>query len=567
MDISEAPNQIPDSDSDSNTGYSNTNFRAPVDDFISFCTANRAKCLMLLGVNLLLFLSIGTQNVPFKDDFNKILNGAGWIGDSRLGSQVVGSILNGNNFRFIDLGLTTFIVAAVVITLASLLAIYVLVGNRANWVSFLAAITFGLHPWAIGILAYRLETHVVAFSFLLSVLPLLWIRYNPRVLFPVAVVGAFLLMNFYQQTFGIAVTVLLGKCLIDFLSGNVTLKIIVRRFLVVCAGYILGIALYFGQLIFVPRIIGMETIVPRDLTIIPLIFSNIRLLYNWVLSDSPSSWLIAAALVLIAFIYWALKSSALRPGTTLVAVALFLILAVFASGSLQIISAHPWTYAVPRFRMGPASILAVLAILASTLITNRRWETRLGRWAVLPWVYYVASFVFIFSYVSYTQYSAFKSQSSALVARVLPIMNDDDTLYIGPNALFDAPEWVQARANIPLIDGLIPNFSTNGLFGGRESGFTALTGLRFDMLSNCEGCDLPPAPEFDIEAYRRRYPDLDSALGYDDDALIYHWENHGIFEGRRGFPTQMFQEVFRCREDAVCVTGTPRQLFLPWPPN
>jgi hypothetical protein len=227
-----------------------------IQQLADFIRLHWVKCLALLLVHLFLLVTIGLQNVPYIDDTGRRLWGEGLTNwgpdDGRWGSHYLNVVLTGSRWRLVDLGLTTFVISAVILTAAALIVIYLLVGQQANWLTFAVSIGFTLNPWALGILAFRFDGPFGAVSILLAVLPLLWFGSSALIAIVISALSIFLMANFYQHSFGIAICLLLLVALVRYLAGQMALREVLRAIAVTVSGFVLGIVLYLLQLAMIP---------------------------------------------------------------------------------------------------------------------------------------------------------------------------------------------------------------------------------------------------------------------------------------------------------------------------
>jgi len=195
---------------------------APMREFGAYLKTHRAAFLLVFAIQLFLLTIIGIQNVPYIDDAGRQIDGYTQWGswDGRWGSELIARLLNGFAPRVAELGITGFVLSAFFLTIAALIVVYLLVGEQANWLSFVAACVIGLNPWALNIISFRFDGPFAAISLLLAVGGLLWWQSRYPIAIGATAVAAFLLANFYQHTLGIGLALLVTLSLISYLRGG-----------------------------------------------------------------------------------------------------------------------------------------------------------------------------------------------------------------------------------------------------------------------------------------------------------------------------------------------------------
>jgi hypothetical protein len=123
------------------------------------------------------------------------------------------------------------------------------------------------------------------------------------------------------------------------------------------------------------------------------------------------------------------------------------------------------------------------------------------------------------------QDDAFVSQTRMMMANVLPLLRENDTVFIDENAIyFDSPAFLQVRESFPVIGSLVkPN---SEFWWPQWARITEITGLPFGTFAPLTSIDVDP---FLPVSYP---PTVDLS-----------WSNTAL-------------TVFRCAEEAICVSGT-----------
>lgn len=93
-------------------------------------------------------LSIGIVNFPYIDDAGRRIYGDTGFAESycRWGSEIALWIVQGSR-HLTDMGLTTHILTAIILTISSIIVGYVLNDKKFNWVSLICSTFIGLNTW------------------------------------------------------------------------------------------------------------------------------------------------------------------------------------------------------------------------------------------------------------------------------------------------------------------------------------------------------------------------------------------------------------------------------------
>ena len=333
-------------------------------ELVSFARANRFPITLLTAAFVLMLSVIGLQNAPFWDDSLRRLTGGTFWGswDGRWGSEWVGRALNAGR-PLVDLGLTSFVISGLVMSLASVIVVWVLVGRRANWLTWVLALAFGLNPWILNALAFRFDGPFMAISVLLAASSMFFYRCKPLWFFAQAMVLTLLTANFFQSAIGLILTLLMTRSLIDWVNRKGSNQNLVYRLVSGFAGVALGLVAYFGQ----TQLFGTGRSGWFNLGNPFGAFGNnlFHFLRVFVL-DNAVSWLVATALVCFLGI-WALLREAKRPlWQVLVALPGYFGLSILASGGVLLFATAEHIAVQARFRFPLAMGIGFLAIIASS---------------------------------------------------------------------------------------------------------------------------------------------------------------------------------------------------------
>ena len=485
--------------------------RAPVVELFGFISANRFRIGALLGLHILLLLTIGVTNTPFWDDAGRQIWGQGltnWSTDGRWGSHFAGLLLNGTRYpRLADLGLATFLISALVLTVVSIVVVRCLpplrasdAPQKAGFVAMVCALGVGLNPWSLGILAFRFDGPFGALAILFAVAPILWITSRGIATFGAAAACMWLVANFYQPASGIGVALVIVAIGVRYLVAEFSLAGALRQLGWYLLGSVAGAAAYAVQ----HRLMNGTDLPPiggavqnsgaggaavgQRLGVLGTFGQNLAGYFSAYQTDSPNSWLMGFGLVLVAFAVIAGLASRRRYWQSISVIAVILIVAGVISGSFLLFTEQGWIFGPPRFRMGLAALVAGLAVFAASgrLDIGRRWRP-FALLALIPFIYVLVTFPLVFAHALYVQDQAFAAQTQRIFSNVEPQLRPGDQVAIDEvTTYYDSPAFIQASLNFPMVGRLIP--SNTGLWSWTQyARITELTGLPFGAVVPMRG--------------------------------------------------------------------------------
>jgi len=420
------------------------NFRDATGGFFAFLRANALKAILLSAAFVLILSVIGLQNAPFWDDSMRRLTGVTAWGpwDGRWGSEWFGRLLNAGR-PVVDLGLVSFIISGLIMALASLFVVWILVGPRANWLTFVLALAFGLNPWMLNALAFRFDGPFMALAVLFSVSALLFYRFRPLWFFVACVLISLVSANFFQSAIGLVLTLLMTRLLQDWLNRNESTNFILGRLGAGFGGVALGVMLYAIQ----ARLVGTGRADWFDIRHPFGAFANN--LYHFIrvfIRDSAPSWLVFAGLVLAVAIFALLRQSRRGVIKPLLAIPVYLILSVLASGGILLFATAEHISVQARFRFPLAMGIAMLAIIASANTESvaspgvgARWPSLakpmwlVSRLVLVGFAYLWLMVPFLFAQVLGEQHNSLRFQASMIFSDVFSLQQPGDIVIYEPN--------------------------------------------------------------------------------------------------------------------------------------
>jgi len=386
-----------------------------------FALKHRTQIICLAIAYGLILGFLGIQNVPFWDDAGRQLQGFSRWGshDARWGSELFAFMLN-SGFPVVDLGLLTFILSALILTLTSVLMIYLLVPQSANWVTFAVALAMGVNPWFLNGLAFRFDGPFFAFSLLLAVLPATGLTQSRKWVFTLYAICTWLTFNFYQTAVGVLIALALTVCLLRWLRGVMIAHTLTGVFLGVAAGAVA----YLIQV----NLIGARQDIGFDFrSPIGALVRNLRTFLLAFLGDNPAWWLSLYLAVFLLVIFALMRQpNGRRPVAATLGIVSYIGLAILASGGALLLAVNPIIGHMARFRFS----LAVWIAIGAIIVSGAQFEDRVFRYLVgailVLFSYAWVSFAFMFSQYLRNEDDALRFQAGVIFQDVLTIHRPGD---------------------------------------------------------------------------------------------------------------------------------------------
>jgi len=451
-------------------------------EFTSFLVKHRSKVLALLAGYLLLLSIIGLQNVPYLDDNWRRATGAtGWGDrDGRWGSEFVGRLLN-QGVPLIDLGLVTFIVAAVFLAIASCIVIWALVRDRANWLTFAIALTFGMNPWLLSAFGFRFDAPYFALSILVAVSSLFVYRSRPLTLAIGYLLAVFITANFFQPMLGLIVILLLTSLLLDWVAGSTPTRTLLARLGFAVVGACGGGLLYVLQHLILG---GDRGDIPFDLANpVGAMARNFPLFLRHFWADSTTLWIFLYGIVIAAFVAHLMVTTARSRLLTFVIVLVYGVLIMIAAGSVLLFTAGEIVGQDARFRAPLAMAIALLAVIATTA-TFPRVIGPFARLALGYFAYCWLAITFIFAMLLHEQQDSFRFQAATIASDIYAEYRPGDNIIYDPNIFRNPPYFYQAIDRFPIFDatGFADRLLWPEGFTFTRFRFASLLGMDFEQL-------------------------------------------------------------------------------------
>lgn len=457
---------------------------------------NKVPIAIIFGGYLSVLVVIGLSNYPYIDDTVRQITGmtnfaahySRWI--SEIGSWIV----QGSR-HLTDQGITTFVLSATVLSLTSILALYLLYPEKkVPLAASVMSIFIGINPWFLECISFRFDGPFIAMSLFFAFSGYLLYRKNTPLLILSVSFSVFLMCNTYQASSGIAIVVPLVLSYQALLDGA-RLSEVLRKLCYSAIGFILGMIIYLleTKLNSALSTRGDTTEIVRFSQMPMKILENTGAYFNEIIQNSAKIWLLMAAFVLIGFIIYSLKVSKLTLSKTLVYLVVFLVVASVLSYGVLLVFETALVQKNGRYGgYGLSVLLALLGCLSVSQLKASKFYFIQS--VLLVWfMFYQFSFSFGYGYLLANQKDTMEYQTQ-MIAQDLKGIVTNERFTIFSNALYDeSPVVLNAQRNYPILKKLIPDI--NNTYWPNEFYLHNLTGLNVRLAP--ERYDFTNFPEHD----------------------------------------------------------------------
>lgn len=424
-----------------------------------FITANKRKLLVILFCNLAMNITIGLVDYPYIDDILRQRQGIANFAAhyARYFSEYASWFFQGNR-HLTDMGLTTHVLSACIMSLTAYLVLYILSKDlKLSWLSAIASILIGINPWFLEVLSFRFDSPYICLSVLVSVIPFVFLKHHKVFSFFIStIVSIFLMCNSYQASSGIYIVTLLTIIFYNLLSGH-DIKNELFTILIAGVAYSIGMFLYLVEMKFNPQLLerGDSTKISEISDLIPNIIENVRIYALTLKNQSANVWLY---LFIFTFIIFTLQVLTFKQ-TNFFKRSIYFILYVFVgfifSYGVYLFMATTLADDRPRYIYGFAYFISIMLIVSGSFKENKiRW-LQTGIVGLL--CYYMLSFGFTYASTLKYQKNTFENQVLMLADDITDLELDNiSTVYIN-KFLKNSVVYDNTKINYPILDDLVPN--------------------------------------------------------------------------------------------------------------
>jgi len=406
--------------------------------------------IIMSGIYLLGILTIMRADFLYMDDLSYAVTGhREWYNWSRYVIVFLSCIVQ-PEIRLTDISPLPQLLAAIVLSISSVLLVYVIGGRKITPIRLWASIPLGISPYFLECLSYKFLALYMALSVLACIVPFLFIARKKAFLL-ISVVSLLIMCMTYQAASGIYPLIVM---IISFKYWNNHKKTNKEILLFLgTSGFAFCFALLFFRIFMMVPHIDLYTstsILPFS-SLITGSVSNIKN-YAWFINnDFGMIWKIGIALVLLFFIMKSVRQSKQRKIYSIIVSIAVLGLSFILSYGMYSLLTNPM-YA-PRAMFGFGVFLAILCID----VVSETKKSAAGVVLALNWCF----FVFAFSYGN-----ALAEQARYAEFRITLLLHDLSALYPDPNkenltfqlknSIDYAPSIKNISKHYPIIERLVP---------------------------------------------------------------------------------------------------------------
>ena len=371
--------------------------------------------LTLFGILLLALSSVLRANFAYYDDLGRIAQGyRGWSNFSRYLSSFLSVFLHGDSY-LTDISPWPQILALGIMSIAGLLLLKIFTNKeKISLLNLLSVIPLALNPYFLECLSYKYDAPYMAFSVLVSIIPLLFSK-KKTWLYALSIFLCTLMMcATYQASSGIFLFLVLFYALnIWITTGHFK-----ENFLfVVKSFFFYMLSLLVFKAVFMQDSNTYVTNVIFSLNdLVPGIIHNFKEYFHLFFTDFKKEWLLLIALIIMKFLIGVLFSTKQNKVKTF-----FLTLLVFSGSILLMLGVYP-LFTAPLFSPRAMYGIGILLTIIMLFIVNFK-KSILGK-------VFVISLTYLFFVFTLTYGNALYEQKRYTEYRMNLVVNDLNELEV-----------------------------------------------------------------------------------------------------------------------------------------
>jgi len=435
-------------------------FHKRFSDFKNYLLLNKSSALVIFIIYSVVNINIGLAEYPYIDDIGRQLQGYSKFSEhySRYLSEYSARLIQGGD-HLTELGLTSNILSACFLTLASLILLFVLYSNKK--ISFITASVstiIGINPWFLEPLSFRFDNPFMTLSILVSIIPLM--------------------CNSYQASSGVYIIVTMTLVFLELLQGSYFKEKIPKIFISMLS-YVIGLLLYRIQIFIKPPIFADQADIPKGLEMIKIIGVNATGYLNNIFFQSSTIWVLLTIIAIFLLTISVIRLSSTKFLLNFVYMLIWLSLgSVFSYGTYLILS-NPYYLMRPRYEYGFGIFLAIILIVSLECVEKSKILRRGKSFVSGLLVFYFLSFSFTYVSSLKQQNEMFKAQSILLASSLNKYITPEKTVINVNRFLSDSPVFNNTASVYPMLKSLImPNTNVSWDMTLR---FNSITNLNVDF--------------------------------------------------------------------------------------
>ena len=410
--------------------------------------------LFMCGVYMCSVLTIIRANYLYRDDIWRSIEGVrGWHDWSRYVAEFVSIFIHGDT-NLTDISPLPQLLAVLILSVSSVLLVYVTAYRKTTFIPLLASIPLGLVPYSLECLSFKFDAPYMALSILASIIPFLFVT-RKKAFFVSSVIALLIMCMSYQAASGIYLLVVIILCFQDWNSRKKSNKE-VMTFLGISALAFCFAMLFFRFFLMKPTtsdhvyIYASTTIHPMS-QIISGTLINIKNYAITIHKDFGLIWKICIALVCVLFVIKSVHTTSRKKSISLFVSIWVIILSFILSYGMYSFLTKPMYN--PRSLYGFGIWLAILCIF----VVSDYKKIAAVPVIALNWCFLVFALSYGNALADQARYSDFRIH---LLLQVLCSLYPDrskEGLSIQlENSIEYAPAIKNISRNYPIIERLVP---------------------------------------------------------------------------------------------------------------
>ncbi len=374
--------------------------------------------LILFFLYFLALFPLMCANFNYLDDLGRTFSGyQEWLGYSRYVSEFFSIFIHTGRYMT-DISPLPQCIAILLLSLAGVIVI--LAFQKTKKVSFwniVAVIPIGLCPYFLECLSYKYDAPYMAFSILVSVIPILFIKNKKSIFSIITIICTILMCTSYQASSGIFPMILLFYM---YDKWNQKEKIDLKQCLIGGVSFLVGLLLFK---IFLMKQVSnpVSSEMFSLLEFVPGIFHNIMTYYQTLLKDFKDIWLILILFVVFSYVYLMLRDG--KQKIFLNMISIFVLLFINSLMVYGIYSLLKNPLFVPRSMFGIGAFLTFIMIQISNC--KKSMIENLGCF-LLSWCFFVFTFQYGNALSEQKRYTDFRIHLVIEDLNELDIMNTNE---------------------------------------------------------------------------------------------------------------------------------------------
>ena len=415
---------------------------------------NLAKPVFILfGVYLLGASTMIRSNFLFRDDiWRSVGGGRAWLDFSRYVTEFLSIFIHADT-NLTDISPWPQLLAIFVVSISSVLLVYILCDRKINTAGLLASIPLGLSPYFINCLTFKFDAPYMALSILVSIVPFLFVSRKKAFVF-CSIISLLIMCMTYQAASGIYMLIVIILGFQGWNSRSKPDKNIISFFGMAVFAFCMAM-LMFRLFLMKPTTYdyGYTSTAMHQIThMIPGILNNIKDYAMTINNDFGFTWKMGIVFVCMLFIIKSVFSSVRKKSLAFIFSVLMIGISFVLSFGVYILLAKPLYELRCLYGFG-----VFLSILCIYIVYDYKKIAVIGALA-LNYCFFVFAFSYGNALADQERYAEFRiGLLWHDLSLLYPAQNDDAMILIQlENSIEFAPSIKNIAKHYPIIERMVP---------------------------------------------------------------------------------------------------------------